>query len=63
MWIRSKVMNREIILKEETLGDALQLIDDLDTTFFPRERLEETLKEMGYHTPNLSRQISRSGFI
>ncbi|MFS7987416.1 hypothetical protein Hanom_Chr11g01022421 [Helianthus anomalus] len=63
MWIRSKVMNREIILKEETLRVVPQLDDDIDATFFPREKLEETLREMGYHTPNLSRQINRSGFI
>ncbi|MFS8024032.1 hypothetical protein Hanom_Chr16g01458481 [Helianthus anomalus] len=51
MWIRSKVMNRGIILNEETLIDALQLNDDPDTTFFPREKLEETLREMSYRIP------------
>ncbi|MFS7938681.1 hypothetical protein Hanom_Chr05g00442601 [Helianthus anomalus] len=47
-------MGFTIILKEETLRDALQLGDDLDTTFLPREMLEETLKDMGYRTPNVS---------
>ncbi|MFS7919092.1 hypothetical protein Hanom_Chr03g00208831 [Helianthus anomalus] len=63
MWIESKVMGFRIILKEETLREALQLADDPDTTFFKREMLEETLKDMGYRTPNVSRQISKSGFI
>ncbi|MFS8007937.1 hypothetical protein Hanom_Chr14g01266871 [Helianthus anomalus] len=56
MWIRSTVMNRVIILSEETLGVALQLNDDIDATFFTRETLDEILKEMGYHTPNRSRK-------
>ncbi|MFS7988151.1 hypothetical protein Hanom_Chr11g01031251 [Helianthus anomalus] len=46
-------MNRVIILKEETLRDAIQLTNDPDTTFFPGEKLEETLKETGYRTPNI----------
>ncbi|MFS7917390.1 hypothetical protein Hanom_Chr03g00188451 [Helianthus anomalus] len=53
MWIQSQVMGFTIILKEETLRDALQLGDDPDTTFFPRVMLEETLKDMGYRTPNI----------
>ncbi|MFS7988246.1 hypothetical protein Hanom_Chr11g01032471 [Helianthus anomalus] len=63
MWIESQVMGIRIILKEETLRDALQLADDPETTFFKREMMEETLRDMGYRTPNVSRQISKSGFI
>ncbi|MFS7928634.1 hypothetical protein Hanom_Chr04g00323051 [Helianthus anomalus] len=63
MWIQSQVMGFTIILNEETLRDALRLGDDPDTTFFPREILEETLKDIGYRTPNVLRQISMSGFI
>ncbi|MFS8019136.1 hypothetical protein Hanom_Chr15g01400291 [Helianthus anomalus] len=63
MWIRSTVMNSVIILSEETLRVALQLNDGIDATFFTSETLDQTLKEMGYHTPNRPMQISRSGFI
>ncbi|MFS7917360.1 hypothetical protein Hanom_Chr03g00188111 [Helianthus anomalus] len=63
MWIQSQVMGFTIILKEETVTDAFQLGDDPDTTFFPRVMLEETLKDIGYRTPNVSTQINKSGFI
>ncbi|MFS8023120.1 hypothetical protein Hanom_Chr16g01447731 [Helianthus anomalus] len=62
-WIRSTVLDRVIILSKETLRVSLQLNEDIDATFFTRETLDQTLKEIGYHTPNRSRQISRSGFI
>ncbi|MFS7962416.1 hypothetical protein Hanom_Chr08g00726371 [Helianthus anomalus] len=63
MWIESEEMGLKIILKEETLRDVLQLADHPENTSFRKEIIEETLRNMGYRTPNVSRQISKSGFI
>ncbi|MFS7891131.1 hypothetical protein Hanom_Chr00s000238g01630071 [Helianthus anomalus] len=63
VWISSMLLEREIILSEENLRVALQLNDDTNVTFFTKGTLYQTLTEMGYQTPNRSRQITRSGFI
>ncbi|MFS7985237.1 hypothetical protein Hanom_Chr11g00996151 [Helianthus anomalus] len=63
MWIESKVMGFSITLKDETLRDVLQLVDHPSSTSFRKEIIEETLRNMGYQTPNVSRQVSKSGFI
>ncbi|MFS7944387.1 hypothetical protein Hanom_Chr06g00511531 [Helianthus anomalus] len=63
MWIESEVMGVRITLKEETLRDVLQLGDDQVNTFLNKETMEQTMRDMGYHTYNVSRQVSKSGFI
>ena len=63
MWIDSEVMGLKITLKEETLRDVLRLGVDQENTFLDKADVQQTLTEMGYHTYNVSRQISKSGFI
>ncbi|MFS7979935.1 hypothetical protein Hanom_Chr10g00933531 [Helianthus anomalus] len=63
MWIESEVMGFRIILKEENLRDVLQLADHSESTSFRKEIIDETMGNMSYRTPNVSRQISKSGFI
>ncbi|MFS7990937.1 hypothetical protein Hanom_Chr11g01064841 [Helianthus anomalus] len=63
MWIESEVMGVKITLKEETTRNVLKLGDDHEIQLLEKANVQQTLTEMGYHTLNSSRAISKSGFI